>query len=157
MDINIIKGEAANLEDCYEALMKSDIGRAYFSNLDARKILIRGLENNEIDVVVDKNEGCIGFLWNERRGAFGTHTYLHMIAIKEEFRGMGVGKRLIAHFEENTFKNDNIIFLMVADFNTDARKLYEAIGYKLIGIIPGFYREGIDEYLMMKSKSKDIR
>jgi ribosomal protein S18 acetylase RimI-like enzyme len=155
MDINIVKGEADNLEDCYEALMKPDIGRAYFSNFDARKILIRGLENEEIDVAVDKDEGCVGFIWYERHGAFGMHTYLHMIAIKEEFRNMGIGKKLIAHFEANTFKNDNIIFLMVADFNTEARKLYETIGYKLVGMIPGFYRESIDEYLMMKSKPKD--
>lgn len=150
MDINITKGELNHLEDCYEALMKSDIGKEYFLSFDARKILVEGLKNKEIDVALDDQGKCIGFLWYEMQGAFGMHTYFHMIAVKEELRGKGIGKKLIAQFEENTFKNDNMIFLMVADFNTDAKKLYERLGYKQVGVIPSFYKKGVDEYLMMK-------
>ena len=152
MDVNIIKGDLHYLEDCYEALMNSDIGRTYFLNFDVRKILAEGLKNQEIDVALTNDKKCIGFIWYERYGAFGIHTYLHMIAVKEEFRGNGIGKKLIAQFEESTFRSDNMIFLMVAAFNTKARKLYESIGYKQVGIIPGFYRKDVDECLMMKKK-----
>ena len=152
MDINIIKGELIHLEDCYEALMNSDIGKAYFLNFDARIILIKGLENKQIDIALDSNEKCVGFIMYERDGAFGAHTYLHIIAIKEEFRGRGIGKKLIAEFEENTFKDDNMIFLMTADFNVKAKGLYERIGYKEVGVIADFYRKGINEHLMMKVK-----
>lgn len=152
MDINIIKGEPAHLEDCYEALMKSEIGEAYFLNFDARKILIDGLENKEIDVALNEDKKCVGFIWYERYGAFGMHTYLHIIAVKKEFRGMGIGKKLIAQFEEKTFRDDNMIFLMTADFNVKARKLYESIGYRQVGVIPGFYNKEVEEYLLMKTK-----
>ncbi|WP_243277881.1 GNAT family N-acetyltransferase [Clostridium yunnanense] len=47
-----------------------------------------------------------------------------------------------------------MIFLMVADFNKDAKKLYEKMGYEQVGIIPSFYRKGINEHLMMKVKSE---
>lgn len=152
MNISIIKGESEHLEDCYEALMKSKIGEEYFSNFDARKILIEGIKDKEMDVALDEDKNCIGFIWYERRGAFGMHTYLHIIAVKEEFRDKGIGKKLIAQFEEKTFKDDNMIFLMAAAFNAEARKLYESIGYKQVGIIPSFYKKGVNEYLMMKTK-----
>jgi ribosomal protein S18 acetylase RimI-like enzyme len=152
MDINIIKGEPAHLEDCYEALMKSGIGQAYFSTFDARIILKRGLANGEIDAAVDKENRCMGFIWYERHGAFGAHTYLHIIAVKEEYRRQGIGKKLIANFERKTFEDDNMIFLMVADFNQEAEKLYERLGYIHVGDVPGFYRKEIVEHLMMKLK-----
>lgn len=152
MDIKIVKGNVSYTDDCYEALMKSDIGRAYFSNFDARKILVEGLRNEDIDIALDKDNRCVGFIWYERYGAFGIHTYLHIIAVKEEYRSQGIGKKLIAHFEEVTFKNDNMVFLMAADFNSRAMKLYESLGYKQVGVIPGFYRKGINEHLMMKTK-----
>jgi ribosomal protein S18 acetylase RimI-like enzyme len=152
LDIKIVKGEPTNLEDCYEALMNSELGRVYFTSFDVRTILIEGLENREIDVAMDEDGSCIGFIWYERRGAFGMHTYLHMIAVKEAYRGRGIEKKLIANFEENTFKEDSMIFLMVADFNGEAERLYENIGYKRIAVIPGFYRKDVEEHLMMKSK-----
>lgn len=152
MEIKIVKGESKYLEDCYEALIKSEIGRAYFLSFDSRKMLMSALESGEVDAALDEDGKCLGFIWYQRHGAFGAHTYLHIIAVKDEYRGRGIGKKMIAEFEENTFKLDNMIFLMVADFNTEARKLYESLGYSLVGIIPKFYRNGIDEYLMMKAK-----
>lgn len=152
MDISIVKGKPAHLEDCYEALIKSGIGKAYFLDFDARKILSEGLRNGEINVALDRDNRCIGFIWYQNDGAFGMHTYLHIIAVKEEYRGKGIGKKLIANFEESTFKDDDMIFLLAADFNEKARKLYESIGYRNVGIIPGFYKKGISEYLMCKSR-----
>ncbi|GFP76102.1 GNAT family N-acetyltransferase [Clostridium fungisolvens] len=153
MDVEIKKGDVNHLEDCYDALINSEIGEAYFKSFDARKILLGGLNNKEIDVATDINGKCLGFIWYERYGAFGIHTYLHIIAVKQELRGKGIGKKLIEQFEENTFKKDSMIFLMVADFNKEAKKLYESIGYEQVGIIPSFYRKGINEHLMMKTKS----
>ena len=41
---------------------------------------------------------------------------------------------------------------MVADFNPEAKRLYESAGYRQVGAIPGLYKEGITEYLMMKTE-----
>lgn len=41
---------------------------------------------------------------------------------------------------------------MVGDFNFRVKKLYEELRYIEVGMIPGFYKDGINEYLMMKSK-----
>lgn len=39
---------------------------------------------------------------------------------------------------------------MVADFNQRAKKLYESLNYKEVGLLPDFVIDGVDEYLMMK-------
>jgi len=38
---------------------------------------------------------------------------------------------------------------LVADFNAEAQRLYEQVGYKQVGVILNLYKEGA-EHLMMK-------
>ena len=46
MDIRIIKGCRENIRDCEEALLKSDLGRYYFSGAgSARKAIEEGIDN----------------------------------------------------------------------------------------------------------------
>ena len=83
-------------------------------------------------------------------GAFHSFPYQHIIAVKEEFRRLGIGKKLLAFFEEMVFMDHSKVFLVVADFNPEAKRLYESLGYQQVGAIPGLYKEGVTEYLMMK-------
>ena len=41
-------------------------------------------------------------------------------------------------------------FLVVADYNPEAKRLYEQIGYTEVGRIPDLYKEGVTEILMMR-------
>lgn len=50
------------------------------------------------------------------------------------------------------FQDSSKVFLVVADFYPDAKRLYESLGYQQVGILPGLYKEGVAEYLMMKEK-----
>ena len=43
------------------------------------------------------------------------------------------------------------IFLVVADYNPEAKRFYERNGYQQLGEIPNLYRPGITEYLMTKN------
>lgn len=70
--------------------------------------------------------------------------------LQEEYRGKGIGKYLVEYFEKISDRDK--FFLAVADFNPDAKRFYESIGYHQVGEIPGLYREGITEYIMMKEK-----
>jgi len=59
---------------------------------------------------------------------------------------------LLKYVERVYFQEYSKLFLVVSDFNPDAKRLYSEIGYSVIGDIPDLYREGITECLMMKSK-----
>ncbi len=94
----------------------------------------------------------MGFIWFTLAGAFHSYPYLHIIAVKEEFRGLGIGRKLLAYFEESVFTDASKVFLVVADFNPEAKRLYERLGYRQVGEIPGLYKAGVTEYLMMKER-----
>lgn len=152
MDITIIKGNINHLNDCEEALVNSELGRRYFSeNGSARKSLEEGFFKNEI-YVAEGNHKCKGFIWVISNGIFHSFPYIHIVAVKSENRGQGIGEALLKFAENKYFTNYSKLFLVVADFNPNAKRLYERIGYSEIGKIPDLYRKGISECLMMKRK-----
>lgn len=153
MEITITKGSMDYINDCEDALSKSELGTRYFSKKgSARKALEEGFEKGEIYVALDIYQNCKGFIWFIPNGIFHSFPYLHIIAVKQESRNNGIGKKLLQFFEDVCFKDNAKLFLVVADFNPDARMLYERTGYIEVGAMPGLYREGITEHLMMKSR-----
>jgi ribosomal protein S18 acetylase RimI-like enzyme len=158
MKINIVKGSIDYVEACEEALLDSELGRKYFSQEgSARKAVEEGISKEELYVAVDENKNCVGFLWFMFNGIFHSFPYLHIIAVKSECRGYGIGKEMMQFFESICFKDYNKVFLVVADFNPEGKKFYEKDGYEQVGIIPSLYRDGITEFLMMKTKSSQKR
>lgn len=151
--MNIIKGSIEYINDCEDALVNSELGKRYFSQKgSARKALQEGFAKGEIYIALDASKGCKGFIWFILDGIFHSFPYLHIIAVKQESRNEGIGKKLLKFFEDSCFKDYSKLFLVVADFNPDAKILYEKIGYIQVGTIPSLYREGITEHLMMKSR-----
>ena len=153
MKMTIIKGSIEYINDCEDALVNSELGKRYFSQKgSARKALQEGFAKGEIYIAIDACESCKGFIWFILDGIFHSFPYLHIIAVKQESRNEGIGKKLLKFFEDSCFKDYSKLFLVVADFNPDAKILYEKIGYIQVGTIPSLYREGITEHLMMKSR-----
>jgi ribosomal protein S18 acetylase RimI-like enzyme len=151
MKISIIKANQLYLEACKNALVNSRLGHEYFpSDEKATAALTEGITKGEMFVAIDETGECFGFIWFVMAGAFHSFPYLHIIAVKEAFRGLGIGKKLLSFFEETVFPDHTKVFLVVADFNPDAKRLYERLGYQQVGVLPGLYKDGITEYLMMK-------
>ena len=65
---------------------------------------------------------------------------LFLIITKPEHRKQGVGRRILAKFEQQAFQNAvRRIILEVADTNTAARTLYTANGYQQIAVRKNYY------------------
>lgn len=149
--VTITQAHMRHLEDCKVALLDSTLGHVYFTvEENAVATLTEGITKGEVFVAVDEDGACLGFIWFIEDGAFHGFPYLHIIAVKAACRGMGIGQQLLRFFEETAFAQHSKVFLVVADFNPEARRLYERLGYRQVGAIPGLYREGVTEYLMMK-------
>jgi ribosomal protein S18 acetylase RimI-like enzyme len=152
MKIKIEKGTIDNLNDCVEALINSELGRRYFEKEgSAQKAIEEAVDSHSFYVAMADTQ-CAGFFYFLPKGAFHSFPYLHIIAVKKEFRDKGIGRMMMDFFEKIAFEINDRIFLVVADYNPKAKRFYEGIGYKQVGIIPSLYREGIDESLMMKAK-----
>ena len=148
--IEIIKGSMEHYEDCKEALMSSELGQIYYTQQERlNALLCDGFNLGEIYVAV-KDGKILGYMRFSLYGMFISFPYLRSIAIKQEYRGQGIGSAMLKFYEEEASKHKNTIFLLVSDFNPSAKRLYERIGYQQIGILPDLFQAGVTEYLMMK-------
>ncbi|AFM41070.1 acetyltransferase [Desulfosporosinus acidiphilus SJ4] len=154
MEITIVQGEIKYLEDCLEALMNSELASIYLPDENvARNHLIEAFKRKEMYLALDREGKCIGYIRFVLNGMFYDFPYVCNIAVKENFRRQGIGKRLLGFFEDIGFMHSDKVFLLVSGFNKQAKKLYESIGYKQIGSIDDLFKDGILEYIMMKVKS----
>jgi ribosomal protein S18 acetylase RimI-like enzyme len=78
--------------------------------------------------------------------------YLQAICIAPAFRGRGFGSLLIAFAEERIFREHPNVFLCVSSFNHAARRLYERLGYAVVGELPDYLVPGHSEILLRKSR-----
>ncbi|MDA3900011.1 MAG: GNAT family N-acetyltransferase [Spirochaetes bacterium] len=146
------KGTLEFLDDCIKAMENSSMCTSYFESLESRgKAVMEGIESGDLYVAL-YNEDCAGFGFMIREGAFHAFHYLHLFAIKKEYRSKGIGKKLLDYIENKAFETADKIFLVVGDYNPKARRFYEKNEYCFIGTLPGLYRKGINEHLMMKTK-----
>jgi len=90
-----------------------------------------------------------GIIIIDPRGIAGS-PYVKSIAVFPEFRGQGIGKKLLLLAEELFRKNAKHIFICVSSFNLRARRLYEKCGYEAVGEFKDYIIDGESEILMHK-------
>lgn len=151
MELKIVPGTSKYLNDCKEAYRNSELGEAYSPSDDALSFrLLEGIAKKELYVAINDGDRFMGYIWIAQRGAFYDFPYCAGLAVRKEYRGRGVGTALLRHYEKVGFEYSARIFILVSDFNLRARKLYERLGYKQVGMIPDLLKEGIAEYILMK-------
>ncbi len=76
------------------------------------------------------------------------------IAVRKEFRGMGIGEALLRRaIEKLRAKGKTRIALEVRVSNKAAQELYKKLGFRVINTIPNYYSDGEDAYYMVLSFS----
>lgn len=129
----------------------STMGELYFQS-DAEKIkkILENARRDEKVLVAVVDGSAVGFIWFDLSGVFRIHPYVHLHFVRTDMRGQGIGRSLLEAFEMSASEISSKTFLAVAEFNYRASALYESQGYKFVGSIPGLYREGVAENLLMK-------
>jgi len=102
------------------------------------------------EVYVVEYEGQLsGFIILNMRGAFVG--YIQTVCVDGSARGGGLGTRLVEFAERRIFAETPNVFLCVSSFNPRARRLYERLGYELIGELTDYLIRGESEFLMRKT------
>jgi len=91
----------------------------------------------------------VGFLILCMEGAFVG--YIQSICIAVAHRNRGIGSRMLSFAEERILATMPNVFLCVSSFNENARRLYERLGYEVIGEIRDYVVEGHSEILLRKT------
>lgn len=65
-----------------------------------------------------------------------THAFIDFCGVNPKYQGKGLGSKLLKETLSGIFQADFYACrLIVDDWNTDARRLYERLGFKQIGVV----------------------
>jgi ribosomal-protein-alanine N-acetyltransferase len=149
MDWSIARLEAeVDAEACARLMASSEpwltLGRSYEASL----VIIRD-PSREVFVLRDARGNLSGFLILCLTGAFVG--YIQTICIDPACRGQGLGTRLLAFAEQRILSRFSNVFMCVSSFNHDARRLYERLGYRVVGELSDYIVAGHSEILLRKT------
>ncbi len=110
-----------------------------------------GLADGATIYVADDAGEVLGFLWLVERGAFNRSGYIQLIGVRPGARGRGVGRALMEFAEARVFAQGRALFLLVSDFNTDAQRFYQRLGYQQAGALEDYVIPGVSELIFWKT------
>lgn len=90
-----------------------------------------------------------GFAILQTGGSF--NGYIQTLFVAPPFQGRGLGKQLLEYGEQYIRQTSPNVFICVSAFNTRALRLYESVGFTLVGTLKDFLVAGHDELLLRKS------
>ncbi len=93
----------------------------------------------------------VGFIILNMQGAF--IGYIQTICVSPEWRGKGIGSKLLDFAEERIFGQAPNVFICVSSFNGNAQGFYRRLGYKIVGELEDYIISGHSEILMRKTIS----
>ena len=110
----------------------------------------QALGQDQLYAALDERGQLVGMSWVMPRGAFGRSAYLRLLVVREDLRGQGLGRSLMAQVERQAL-NPHGLCLLVTSTNMSARAFYEALGYAQVGLLPSYVKPGVDECLYYKA------
>ena len=99
--------------------------------------------------VAYRGDSLEGFLILVMHGAFVG--YIQTICVAPEARGRGLGTTLMQFAEARIFRESPNAFICASSFNLRAQKLYERLGYEVVGELKEFIIPGHSEVLLRKT------
>ena len=104
------------------------------------------------EAYVARDDGRVtGFVIIDMRGLLAG--YIQTLCVRADRRREGIGSELIRFAETRIFRDSPNVFICVSSFNHDARRLYERLGFEVVGTLREFVVPGHDELLLRKTRS----
>jgi ribosomal-protein-alanine N-acetyltransferase len=100
--------------------------------------------------VARRGDDIVGFIILCMTGAFVG--YIQTVCVHPDCRGQGLGSRLVEFAEQRILRESPNVFMCVSSFNHDARRLYERLGYQVIGELTDYIVRGHSEILLRKTR-----
>ena len=94
-------------------------------------------------------KGVAGFVVIDMRGLLGLR---QILCVRADCRGRGIGSGLLRWAEERILRDSPNVFICVSSFNGDARRLYERLGFELVGTLRELLVPGHDDCFFARPK-----
>jgi [ribosomal protein S18]-alanine N-acetyltransferase len=99
--------------------------------------------------IIEYEHNIAGFVILQTGGTFSG--YIQTICVDKAFRGKGLGRILLRYCEQRVLQFSPNLFICVSSFNEGAIKLYYDFGFKLVGELDNFVKQGFTELLLRKT------
>ena len=148
MNVSIQPGTSTTDREACARMMSSSepwitLGRDY-----GRCVTIVSDPEREL-YVARADADVIGFILLNMQGPFAG--YIQTVCVADSARDQGIGSQLVGYAEARIGRVSPNVFLCVSSFNPGATRLYERLGYQLVGTLTDYLIEGYDELLYRKS------
>jgi GNAT superfamily N-acetyltransferase len=127
-------------ESILQPLLRFNEKHAGATVLEPLAILLRAPEADEV----------VGGLWAETAYRW---MFIHLVVVPEEFRGRGIGSRLIETAEEVARKR-GCVGIRLDTYSFQAPAFYPRLGYELLGKVPN-YPPGHEAFMYFKHLTAD--
>ena len=91
----------------------------------------------------------MGFTILQMKGAFTG--CIQTVGVLPAWRNRGVGSKLIQFAEDRIFRETPNAFICASSFNPRVKRLYERLGYEVVGELKEYIIPGHSEMLLRKS------
>jgi ribosomal protein S18 acetylase RimI-like enzyme len=119
------------------------LGRDYEASL-------RSISDPAKEVYVALLDGKVaGFVVINMHGAFVG--YIQSVCVAPGQRGNGIGSALLEYAEQRILREAPNVFVCVSSFNSGARRLYERLGYAVVGELRDYIVKDHSEILLRKT------
>jgi ribosomal protein S18 acetylase RimI-like enzyme len=142
---------AADIPDCARWVAETPLWQRYgVTETSFRERLHDGLAHGATIYVATRAGQVLGFVWFVERGAFNRSGYIQLIGVRPGARSQGAGRALMEFAEKEMFARTRDIFLLVSDFNIDAQRFYQRLGYRQVGVLEDYVVRGVSELIFWK-------
>lgn len=132
---------------CANLMAESEPWSRLYFTLDQ---CFKNLSSPTLSVHIAKDsDNILGFIATRIDGIEG-EPLIEYICIDSQYRGKGLGSRLMSYAEDRLFASADNIYLFVSDINPRAIELYERLSYRRVGALPDYNLQGQTEYLYRK-------
>lgn len=155
MNFNLVKGDPARVAEYCEIFYDSKLYDAYFSEPGVLENWLSGaISDGTLYVAMSSKDEPIGAMIIAMAGMCGL-PYLHLLGVKKNHRGMGIGTDLVKIFigiaEASGAPN---MFIMTSHFNVRAKKLYQSLGFVPQCQLKDVMHKGVHEWLFMRASTQ---
>jgi ribosomal-protein-alanine N-acetyltransferase len=149
LDVEIREIQEEHIAQCVKVVPQIEPWVTLGATPEGMEKYFRKLLNREEGFVALLRGEVVGFITIKSDFLHGC--YIRRLAVKEGYRGKGIGRQIMRFIEDYAFVRYPNVFVCVSSFNSRAQKFYEDLGYQKVGELPNLIMEGHAEYLLRKT------
>lgn len=149
--LRVIPATAADLDACAALMAATPLWQRYGVTLEgARRTLAVAPDHGGRVLVARVGDELAGFVLVYPRGGFARSGYIRLIGVVAACQGQGLGDALMAAAETLVADVAPDMFLLVSDFNVEAQRFYQRLGYVQVGALPAYVLPDVTELILWK-------